>query len=164
MTKEQPGTWGKNKSTKDDGLRVGMRESPGCTLHSSASFASIPACITGMRAEVRPLQLHPQSTQSAPCKGWRALQGPWSRSWKGTSTPFPSPPTRLPHPSLLSAWARREGSPPCAVPAPRAKPLGTRKPLQTMPWSLGIIDGVFTTSKRPVPGQTVKGNTSGPLG
>lgn len=104
MTKEQPGTWGKNKSTKDDVLEV------------------------------------------------------------GTSTPFPSPPTRLPHPSLLSAWARREGSPPCAVPAPRAKPLGTRKPLQTMPWSLGIIDGVFTTSKRPVPGQTVKGNTSGPLG
>lgn len=65
---------------------------------------------------------------------------------------------------LLLAWARRAGSPPRAVPAPRAKPLGTRKPLQTMPWSLGIIDGVFTTSKRPVPGQTVKGNTSGPLG
>lgn len=43
-----------NKSGKDDGLGEGVRESLGCASHPNTSFASIPACIIGMQAEVKP--------------------------------------------------------------------------------------------------------------
>lgn len=89
VTKEQPGTWGKNKSTKDDGLGVGMRESPGCTLHPNASFASIPACITGMRAEVKPPAAAPTKHPVSTLQGLEGSAGTLEQKLEGDEHPIP---------------------------------------------------------------------------
>lgn len=61
------------------------------------------------------------------------------------------------HPVFLWMGHHIQGFAAHGQPTLRATPLGAEKasakePLQMTPQSLGIIDGVFTTSRRPIPG------------
>lgn len=129
-----------------------MRDSPGCPLHPNASFVSIPACITVMQAGVRPPAVASTKHPAGTLQGLEVSVGTLGQELERDKHPMPFSDPLTPSEALLSARALSAGSLQHSMLTPRAKPLGMGKPLQMMPRSLGIIDGVFTTSWRPVPG------------